>query len=90
MTQEDLIEILAERPFIPLRLHLSSGRTHVIRHPELAIVAENLVAIGLPRDEESNIAERITHCSLAGVIEVEPLNELSGNGTGVDTGNANV
>jgi len=73
MKQDDLIEILEEHPFVPLRLHLSSGRSHVIRHPKLAIVGNYIVAIGLPRDENSRIAEKITHCSLAHIVEVEPV-----------------
>lgn len=73
MTAEDLIELLEERPFVPLRLHLDDGRSYEIRHPEMAIVSTSLVAIGLPRSGSSRVAERITHCSLAHVVEAEPI-----------------
>ncbi len=73
MTQEDLIEILEERPFVPVRLHLSNGREHVIRHPELAIVGQHIVAIGSPREDNPELAGRITHCALSHIAEVEPL-----------------
>lgn len=73
MTAEDLIELLEERPFVPLRLRLDDGRAYEIRHPEMAIVSTTLVAIGLPRSGNSRVAERITHCSLAHVVEAEPL-----------------
>jgi hypothetical protein len=73
MKADELIEILEERPFQPVRLHLSNGRTHEIRHPEMAIVSESLVAIGMPGSEESKIALRIRLCSLPHVVEVEPI-----------------
>jgi len=73
MNAENLIELLEERPFVPLRMHLSDGRKHDIRHPEMAIVAAAVVAIGLPRADNSAIAERITNCATAHIVEVEPL-----------------
>jgi len=51
MISEELIELLEERPFVPLRVHLSNGRTHDIRHPELAIVGRDVAAIGVEVDE---------------------------------------
>ncbi|MEX2173522.1 MAG: hypothetical protein WD872_04115 [Pirellulaceae bacterium] len=73
MTADELIELLEERPFHPLRLHLADGRMREIRHPEMAIVSESLVAIGIPRDDESKIAIKITYCSLPHVVEAEPI-----------------
>ena len=40
MTAEEPIELLAERPVKPLRLHLSDGRIRDIRHPEMAVVGD--------------------------------------------------
>lgn len=73
MTREDLVELLAERPFIPQRLHLSNGRSHDIMHPEMAIVSDWLVAIGVPRDEDPSAVGRIRLCDLRHVVEAEPL-----------------
>jgi hypothetical protein len=73
MTAEELIELLEERPFRPLRLHLSDGRIRDIRHAEMAIVAEDAIAVGVPRDEGSRRAYKITHCSIQNIVEVEPL-----------------
>jgi hypothetical protein len=78
MTAEELIELLAERPFKPLRLHLSDGRIREIRHPEMAVVAEDAIAIGVPRDEGSRIAYKITHCSIQNIVEVEPIDAGKG------------
>jgi hypothetical protein len=71
MKAEDLIEMLEERPFVPLLLHLSNGRTHEIRHPEMAIVSEELVTIGLPLSEESLLADRVSFCATSHIVEAE-------------------
>jgi hypothetical protein len=80
MTAEHLIELLEERPFVPLRLHLADGRTREIRHPEMAIVTEGLVAIGVPRDNDSKLASHFTFCSVPNIVEVEPFEITGGNG----------
>jgi hypothetical protein len=69
MLREELTELLAERPFNPLMIHMSNGRTHEIRHPENAIVGDYHVALLVVRDEE----ELIRVISLPHINEVEPL-----------------
>ncbi|MCC7475649.1 MAG: hypothetical protein IT425_09650 [Pirellulales bacterium] len=80
MLREELIEMLAERPFSPLCLHMSNGRTHEIRHPENAIVGDYHIALLVVRDEK----ELIRIISLPHVNEVEPLPSDHGtkNGNG--------
>ena len=73
MTAEDLIELLEERPFTPLRLRLTDGRSYEIRHPEMAIVTPSIVAIGLTQGDGTRLAQRITHCSVAHIVEAEPV-----------------
>jgi hypothetical protein len=73
MTAEELVELLEERPFTPLRLHLADGRVREIRHPEMAVVAESHIVIGIPRDDGSKVAVRTTFCSIPNIVEVEPF-----------------
>ncbi len=73
MTAEDLIELLEERPFVPMRLHLDDGRFHDIRHPEMAIVTPTLVAIGLSQSNGTRLVERVRLCSIAHIVEAEPI-----------------
>jgi hypothetical protein len=84
MTGDELIEFLAERPFQPLRLHLDNGNVYEIRHPEMAIVTENLVTIGIPRKDKPKMALKVTHCSIPHIVEVEPfdIDTPGGNGQG--------
>ena len=73
MTAEDLIELLEERPFRPLRIRLTDGRSYDIRHPELAIVTPSIVADGLSSGNASRLAERVTHRSISHIVEAEPV-----------------
>jgi hypothetical protein len=71
MKAEELIELLAERPFLPLRFHMSNGRTHDVRHPENAIVGEGVVALAVPQN--GNELPRIRLISLNHINEVEAV-----------------
>lgn len=73
MTKAELIEILSEQTFNPLVLHMTNGRTHEIRHPENAIVADDHVALLAVRNGE----EVIRIISLPHVTESEPLPKAS-------------
>lgn len=74
MNADELVELLADRPFRPLRVHLADGRSHVIRHPELAVVARSSVTIGTIQEEQNgnHVADKISHCSLVNITEVSP------------------
>lgn len=76
MTSEGLIELLEQRPFIPLRLHMSNGRTHEIRHPEMAIVGEGVMALGIEHDDSDR--PRLRFVSVTHINEVEPISDGAG------------
>ncbi len=78
MTSEDLIELLAERPFVPLRMHLLNGRTHDIRHPEMAIVGRDIVAVGVQHVGDN--LPRIRIVDLHHINEVEPVSKSAESG----------
>ncbi|MEM6330213.1 MAG: hypothetical protein AAF790_08190 [Planctomycetota bacterium] len=77
MKAEELIEVLAERPFHPLRLHMSGGRTHAVRHPETAIVGEQVVALGVASEDSPR--PRIRMVSIAHINEIDTI-EAAGGG----------
>ena len=72
MKKDTLVEILSERPFVPIRLHMSNGRNHDIVHPELAIVGDYEVAIGYETDDGRRM---IKMCAIEHVNEAEPLHQ---------------
>jgi hypothetical protein len=81
MTSEDLIELISERPFIPLRVYLSNGRTHDIRHPEMAIVGRDVVAIGVQLEEDE--FPRIRLVDIHHINEVGPVPRSAESGGNV-------
>jgi hypothetical protein len=48
MTSEDVIQELDRHPFVPLRLHLSSGKTVDIPYPNTAWIRQNTIVIVHP------------------------------------------
>jgi hypothetical protein len=73
MTADELIRLIKGRPFRPLRLHLNDGRTREILRPEMALVSETSVTIGVLKDSESKVASRLTFCSIPNIVKVEPF-----------------
>ena len=78
MRPEDVREHVAKQPFEPIRLRVSSGGHVDILHPEMAIVAKSLVAVGV--GENGGVADHIVHFNLLHVVKIEPLNGTSGGG----------
>jgi hypothetical protein len=48
MTSEDVLQELQREPFVPLRLHLSSGKTMDIPYPNTAWIRQNTILIVHP------------------------------------------
>jgi hypothetical protein len=78
MRADELKQFLIQRPFEPIRLHVSSGEHVDILHPEMAIVAKSLVAVGV--GENGGVADHIVHYNLLHVVKIEPLNGTNGGG----------
>ena len=73
MRADELRELLDRRPFEPIRLHISSGQTVDIKHPELAFVTRSLVVVGVTESDE-RVADYAVHYNLLHVVKIEPLN----------------
>jgi hypothetical protein len=43
-----LVQLLRQQPFRPFRIYLSSGITHEVKHPELAIVGALSLVLQTP------------------------------------------
>jgi hypothetical protein len=71
VTPEDFESVLKTQPFVPVRIHMSNGRTHVIRHPDDAIIGDEVVAIGVY--ENGSERPRIRLLSLININEIEPV-----------------
>jgi hypothetical protein len=84
MTIQTFRELLAQQPFRPFRLVMSSGQSYEVRHPEMAMLTKTDMLVGVDIAEDGVPAEfRI--CSLLHVTAVEPLGGSSANGSHAGT-----
>jgi len=78
MRADELQKLLSQRPFEPIRLHISSGQTVDIHHPELAIVSRSLVFVAVPlrgkRAKPGDVFDYVAHYNLLHIVKIEPLN----------------
>ena len=72
MTLQTFKEMLARRPFQPVRLLMSSGQRYEIRHPEMALLTRNDILVGIEQADDGVPAE-FKICSLLHVTAIEPL-----------------
>lgn len=82
MRPNELIELIRERPFSPLRIHVTDGTTYDIRHPDQIIVLRGRVDIGVGSDPDTGAALRTEHISLLHVVRVEKLASAAASGSG--------
>lgn len=73
MRAEEFVQLIRRRPFVPLRIHLTDGRTHDIYHPDSVLVLRQRVDIGVPAEPGSGILDRVEYCSLLHIVRVEEL-----------------
>ena len=72
MRADEMRALLDRRPFEPIRLHISSGQTVDIKHPEMAFVTRSLVVVGVTESDE-RVADYAVHYNLLHVVKIEPL-----------------
>ena len=81
MTVQTFRDMLAQRPFKPFRLVMSSGQTYEVRHPEMAMLTRSDILVGVG-DTDEGIAAEFKICSLLHVTSIEPLGSRSSGAKG--------
>lgn len=71
MTTQTFRDLLAEQPFKPFRLVMSSGEKYEVRHPEMAMLMKTDLLVGIA--EEDGLPTRFKICSLLHVATIEPI-----------------
>ena len=72
MTVQTFRELLTRRPFQPFRLVMSSGQSHEVRHPEMALLTRTDMLVGIG-DTDEGVPAEFKICSLLHVTAVAPL-----------------
>jgi hypothetical protein len=74
MAPEELLTILRERPFQPIRIALTDGRSFEVRHPEMVLAGRRSAVIGLPAQGETEpLYDRRITVDLLHIVSVEPI-----------------
>jgi hypothetical protein len=80
MTPDGIRKLLRHQPFKPFRLVMSSGREYEIRHPEMAMLLQNDILVGVDITDNGMPAE-FDICPLLHVASIEPFNLQDSNPT---------
>jgi hypothetical protein len=75
MPSEDVIQELERDPFIPLRLHLSSGKTIDVPYPNTAWIRQNTIVIVHPLARNSVAIGNYDVVALRLIERIEQLHE---------------
>ena len=71
MLATEIKGFLTKRPFDPFRIHLSSGETVDVKHPEMALVTRTMVGIGV--GGRASVADHLVSYNMLHIVKVEPL-----------------
>jgi hypothetical protein len=72
MQPDDLVRLLQQRPFLPLRVHLVDGTVLAIRAPRQAIVGRTWLDIGIPASRlPEGIYDHVRTIPLTAVARIE-------------------
>jgi hypothetical protein len=61
MLRKQLLQLVGNRPVEPFRIHLTDGRTFDVRHPNMTLVMNTFVSIGIP---EANVPDPLVDHSV--------------------------
>jgi hypothetical protein len=71
----EIKRIVDERPFRPVRIHLTDGKSYDIRHPEMVLVAKRELIVGLPSSPSATVPDRVASVNILHVVRIEPIEE---------------
>jgi hypothetical protein len=74
MALDQIIALLRRCPFVPIRLHLSYGRSFTIQHPELVMPGRMFLYIGIPAlDQPPTVADHVEFIALIHIVSAEEV-----------------
>jgi hypothetical protein len=84
MRAEELAQLIRRKPFQPIRLHLTTGQTYDIRHPEFIIIQRQSAEVGVDPDLKTGVVDRVEYISLLHVVRAHNIDlsapSTKGNG----------
>ena len=78
MRPSEILTQLRQQPFVPIRVFMSDGASYDVRHPEMMLVSQSVVAIGMNPGQD-DLPERLAYCDPIHVVRIEPIDEKKSN-----------
>ena len=78
---EAIQTLMRRQPFVPLHVVTSSGETHSIPHPELAMVGRRFLDIGIPSKPGVTIFDQVIRIALLHITAINDLPVSAPSGT---------
>jgi hypothetical protein len=72
VTPETIQKHLLQQPFRPFRVFLSDGAVYDVYQPEMVLVTQRDVIIGLPKPGQ-RFARHVAYCDLLHITRIEPI-----------------
>jgi len=73
MTQNELHDAARRQPFKPFRVVLTTGAAYDVFHPDLIMVGQRSVTLGIAKDPGGTVYDRIFQVDLLHVVGIEEL-----------------
>jgi len=81
ITPRTMIDFVSAELLQPFRIHMASGRTFEIRHPEMIKVGRSSVTVYMRPESAPDQSDRWQEVSLMLLESVEPLEARTGTGS---------
>ncbi len=72
MSENEFVEKLRARPFVPFRIEVSDGTHYTIKHPEMVIPTGYAAYVGVPRKKGRGFA-RVETVAMEHIVKLIPL-----------------
>ncbi len=73
MEREELNRLLRQKPFQPFRVVVNDGRTYDVRYPEMNLLAQRYIKIGIPDNTAPRpMCDHTEYVALSEIARVEP------------------
>jgi len=73
MRPEEIRALLRRQPFVPIRIHVTDGKTHDISHPENIIIGRSRVDLGVGGDPAAGVVDHVDYVAPLHIVRIEDL-----------------
>ena len=73
MQLEDVEEAMNTVPFQAFKIHMTSGASFAVTHPEQVMMTETKMIVGVGGNPQRRIVEHVEHCAYSHIAHIEEM-----------------